>query len=463
MRRHRLRRPADAASAGRRACSTCSSTAARCATSSLVGAVRAAYGDLVPKGRYPLLALFVELPPGEVDVNVHPTKAEVRFRDGGAVRALLIGGIAPRPRRRRPSCQRPRRRPRARNARARTPSRPCRRARLHRAEVRCDDRRYVRRERRPPASPRRCRRRSPRSTCRRPTPAPWPTRITTAHRPLGAARAQLHETYIVAQTGTSVVIVDQHAAHERLVYERMKAMLANGGVARQASAHSRHCRGRRRGGRGILDEQADELAELGLVARAASALPPSPCAKCRRCSASRRRRPRQDLAAEICLTEGRRQRAARSPRSGVLAHGLPRQRARRPPPYAHRDECTPARHGGDAVLRPVQSRPCRPTSSSSSPTSSACSDANDRDNGLVRHTARAREHRWPAIHASGSTTKSLAESSASRRFFTRPSLLNHSRIAPHQHSAQRFAAAEYCFPFVHERGEDCRATVNLAP
>ena len=86
-------------------------------------------------------------------------------------------------------------------------------------------------------------------------------------RPLGAARAQLHETYIVAQTRNSVVIVDQHAAHERLVYERMKAMLAAGGVARQgllipvvvdlgedeAAA---------------LAERADELAELGLVVEA---------------------------------------------------------------------------------------------------------------------------------------------------------------------------------------------------
>ncbi len=52
--------------------------------------------------------------------------------------------------------------------------------------------------------------------------------------PLGAARAQVHETYIVAQTEDGIVIVDQHAAHERLVYERMKAMLANGGVRRQA-------------------------------------------------------------------------------------------------------------------------------------------------------------------------------------------------------------------------------------
>ena len=59
----------------------------------LIGAVRAAYGDLVPKARYPLLALFVELAPREVDVNVHPTKAEVRFRDAGAVRGLVAGAL----------------------------------------------------------------------------------------------------------------------------------------------------------------------------------------------------------------------------------------------------------------------------------------------------------------------------------------------------------------------------------
>ena len=69
-------------------------------------------------------------------------------------------------------------------------------------------------------------------------------------RPLGAARAQLHETYIVAQTRTSVVIVDQHAAHERLVYERLKAALANGGVARQGLLIPRDRRARRRRGRG---------------------------------------------------------------------------------------------------------------------------------------------------------------------------------------------------------------------
>ena len=62
----------------------------------LVGAVRAAYGDLIPRGRYPLLALFVELEPANVDVNVHPAKAEVRFREAGNVRALLVGALAQR-------------------------------------------------------------------------------------------------------------------------------------------------------------------------------------------------------------------------------------------------------------------------------------------------------------------------------------------------------------------------------
>jgi DNA mismatch repair protein MutL len=85
-----------------------------------------------------------------------------------------------------------------------------------------------------------------------------------SQRPLGAARAQLHETYIVAQTETSVVIVDQHAAHERLVYERLKRALANGGVARQAllipavvEVGDDEAL--------VLEEKAGELAELGLV------------------------------------------------------------------------------------------------------------------------------------------------------------------------------------------------------
>ena len=207
----------------------------------LVGAVRAAYGDMVPKGRHPLLALFIDLDPREVDVNVHPAKAEVRFRDGGTVRSLLIGGL--------------------RDALARAGHRAtvaggaatldvlARRAEATTggAGLRGS---YPASGYRPPASP------MPpgfgpglaeamQAPLMQDTLAGFdqPSADTAAaavapdpkalDRPLGAARAQLHETYIVAETRDGIVIVDQHAAHERLVYERLKAMLEAGNVARQ--------------------------------------------------------------------------------------------------------------------------------------------------------------------------------------------------------------------------------------
>ncbi len=92
-------------------------------------------------------------------------------------------------------------------------------------------------------------------------PAPSRYRRSLLDRPLGAARAQLHETYIVAQTRTSMVIVDQHAAHERLVYERLKAALANGGVARQALLIPE-----------IVELDADEAAALAEAAPALATL-----------------------------------------------------------------------------------------------------------------------------------------------------------------------------------------------
>ena len=193
----------------------------------LAGAVRAAYGDLVPKGRFPLVALFVDLDPREVDVNVHPTKAEVRFRDPGGVRALLIGGVR----------------------RALEPAAGRTSVELARSAL------ETLRQRQPiPPQPGASQGRwaashpamtpglaeamqAPFEAVSEPsadaTPATGPLGEASLDRPLGAARAQLHQTYIVAQTRSSVVIVDQHAAHERLVYERMKKALGNGGVARQ--------------------------------------------------------------------------------------------------------------------------------------------------------------------------------------------------------------------------------------
>lgn len=208
----------------------------------LVGAVRAAYGDMLPKGRQPLLALFIDLDPREVDVNVHPAKSEVRFRDGGAVRSLLIGGL--------------------REALARAGHRAtvagggvaldmlARRAEADLASGSPTPYRPASSQAFAPAWQPSLRGVPPgygpglaealqaplegfdlpsadtAAAAAEPSPA-------ALERPLGAARAQLHETYIVSETRDGIVIVDQHAAHERLVYERLKAALEAGGVVRQ--------------------------------------------------------------------------------------------------------------------------------------------------------------------------------------------------------------------------------------
>jgi DNA mismatch repair protein MutL len=220
----------------------------------LIGAVRAAYGDLIPRGRQPLLALFIELDPREVDVNVHPAKAEVRFRDPAGVRALMIGAL----------------RGALENAAHRASSSG------GAAAVELLSRRWASFSPRP-SSPGRPpgilppgfgeALQAPMAGLDLPSARAAPLEELPADlldRPLGAARCQLHETYIIAQTRTSVVIVDQHAAHERLVLERMKAMLANGGVARQGLLIPE-----------VVDlpeeeadamaEHAEDLAELGLI------------------------------------------------------------------------------------------------------------------------------------------------------------------------------------------------------
>ncbi len=230
----------------------------------LTGAVRAAYGDMLPRDRHPAVALAITLDPHEVDVNVHPAKAEVRFRDPGLVRALVVSGL---------------------------------RAALIAAGP----------------QPLAAGAEQAASAFRAPTPAwqgrsglaarPWSpttspsvpqgfndgmrqdaiaqggfgfapsadTRASTAEqsdadtgRPLGAAKAQLHDTYIVSQTVDGMILVDMHAAHERLVYEKLKRERAASGVARQALLVPEVVDlGVEDAGRVAAAEA--ELAELGLV------------------------------------------------------------------------------------------------------------------------------------------------------------------------------------------------------
>jgi DNA mismatch repair protein MutL len=180
----------------------------------LIGAVRAAYQDLLARDRHPVLALFIDLPPEEVDVNVHPAKTEVRFREPALVRGLIVGGLrhaldeaGHR------SVQQP-----AAAAMAAWQSEPLGRSSFSLPPQRQGSVWESRAGWDPPP-------------LGRAEPA---AEAPAASFPLGVARGQVAATYIVAEAQDGLVIVDQHAAHERLVLERMRRALSNGGVARQA-------------------------------------------------------------------------------------------------------------------------------------------------------------------------------------------------------------------------------------
>ncbi|MFY9287322.1 MAG: DNA mismatch repair endonuclease MutL [Alphaproteobacteria bacterium] len=227
----------------------------------LLSAVRGAYGDVLPYGRYPMLALFLTVPPREVDVNVHPTKAEVRFRDNGLVRGVIVTSI---------------RKALEQAGQYTTSTLAPQALTMLRAEPMSQtsysdhysgqsalDWNGLSSGGVARAVPSHMMAEAPLSA----RPAGAVAEMPGPMGRLGAALAQVHGTFIVAQTADSVIIVDQHAAHERIVYEKMKQALATNGIKRQillipevvefdqASAAR-------------LVARADQLAELGLVIEA---------------------------------------------------------------------------------------------------------------------------------------------------------------------------------------------------
>ena len=215
----------------------------------LVGALRAAYRDLIARDRHAIAALFLDVPLEEVDVNVHPAKTEVRFRDPSAVRGLIVGGL--------------------RNALDEAGQRSAAREQAAAPVMWTSSATYDATARRLPDGGRapafagsvvaEARALFDHAPAARAEPAVEPV----PSFPLGVARGQVAATYIVAEAEDGLVIVDQHAAHERLVLERMRAARADGEVARQAllvpdvvELEEPEC--------DRLEGAREELAELGL-------------------------------------------------------------------------------------------------------------------------------------------------------------------------------------------------------
>jgi DNA mismatch repair protein MutL len=232
----------------------------------LFGAVRGAYRDFLAHDRHPLLALFIDIPTESIDVNVHPAKTEVRFRDAGLVRGLIVSAL--------------------RHALAEAG---------HRASTTVSNQALGAMHPQHSPLPYQASFRSNQTSAIFPSvnqqgaaqdfQAPMEhltdldmglsvrhvtdgvTEEISEDWPLGVARAQLHETYIVAQTKNGIVIVDQHAAHERLVYENMKKALAEDGIKRQGLLIPEVVE-MAEGAADRITQRAEQLAELGLVIEA---------------------------------------------------------------------------------------------------------------------------------------------------------------------------------------------------
>ncbi|MFD1195405.1 DNA mismatch repair endonuclease MutL [Seohaeicola saemankumensis] len=222
----------------------------------LIGALRGAYADFLSRDRHPAAALFLDCDPQMVDVNVHPAKSEVRFRDPGMARGLIVTAL-------RHALAEAGHRASTTVASATlgafrpepvAPGQPARVYQMDRPSLTARQASYAAQA--PGFAD------MPASTYAARVEDTSPEVEETA-LPLGAARAQVHENYIIAQTDTGMVIVDQHAAHERLVYERLKRQMAENGIASQALLIPEIVELSPNDCARLLDH-ADDLARLGL-------------------------------------------------------------------------------------------------------------------------------------------------------------------------------------------------------
>ena len=214
----------------------------------LLGALRVAYLDVLSRDRYPAAVLNLICDPERVDVNVHPAKSEVRFRDPEAARSLIITGL-------RTALM-------GSGHRASSTVAGATLAAL-RPETQSPDQPRIYQMDRPSGTSlsRAFALQAPSGFAEAPAPYEAPPAAQDNTFPLGAARAQVHENYIIAQTQTGIVIVDQHAAHERLVYERLKRQRDETGIKAQALLIPE-----------IIELGADDAARLLAVAEGLAAL-----------------------------------------------------------------------------------------------------------------------------------------------------------------------------------------------
>ena len=306
----------------------------------LKGAVRVAYRDVIAVGRHPMVALWLDLPPDELDVNVHPAKAELRFRDAGAVRSLVIGAHRPRAGRRRRRPPLPGAAAVAASAAFAPEARPYRSvplpgiAETQLAFGAAPAARMLPAADRMPGAP-------------------------ASTIPLGAPVAQVLDTYVIAVASDgALVLVDQHAAHERLTHEALREQMLDGGVRRSRCCCRRWWTCRRRT-RPACWRAAPNWPALGPGDRALR--------RRRRAGARAARRARRAGAGAAAARsrrrtggDGRGHGAERAARRGDRAAGLPRLDPRR--------TAVERRAEMDALLRQMEATPRAATCSHGRPT-----------------------------------------------------------------------------------------------